>query len=247
MTFLNKILFLCTAFIIPIEAFPNTDDYDRCIIMNKSKITFKFNITNKDTIFAEYPSYKKFYENYLNNPLEQKCGWKYSTGVGCDCNDCNVGDKLSECVTPKQYQQACAETIAFAEMEHHYREEWLQNQLEKICGPAPSEPAASEKESTSPNEQSPQKSDDQTKSDKKSAKAAQRKAKKEAECKAKNPPMDVKQNALGLWVCTDNAETIAAREQQRQANATLKTFWNDMDDLERAFNRRVKQLRKGGD
>lgn len=250
MAFLNKILLLCAAFMIPISAFSNTntDDYDRCITMNTSKLSFKFNIKNKDSIFAEYPSYKVFYENYLNNPLEQKCDLHYSTGVGCDCRNCNIGEKLPNCVTPKQYGQACAEHIAFSEMEFHYREEWLKNELEKICGPAPSDHATEENANQSPtqNEQSPQKSTGQTKSDKKSDKAAQRKAKKEAECKAKKPPMDVKQNMLGLWVCTDSAETVAARKQQRQSNATLKAFWNDMDDLERAFNRRVKQLRQGG-
>ena len=67
---------------------------------------------------------------------------------------------------------------------------------------------------------------------------------KQLECESRNPPMGVKKNALGLWVCTETEDTIAAREQKKANNKALKAFWDDIDDIERAFNRRVRQLRR---
>ncbi len=67
---------------------------------------------------------------------------------------------------------------------------------------------------------------------------------KKAECAKKNPPMDVKKNSLGMWVCTDTDATIADREQKKATNKDLKAFWDDIDDAEKAFNKRVKQLKK---
>ena len=80
----------------------------------------------------------------------------------------------------------------------------------------------------------------------------ERKKEKAIECEGRNPPMDIKQNDLGIWVCVDTEETIKKREEERKTNKTLDAFWNEMEDLERAFNKRVRQLRRdakrdGGD
>ena len=57
---------------------------------------------------------------------------------------------------------------------------------------------------------------------------------------------------LGIWVCVDTQETVDARKAARATNKILNAFWNEMEDLERAFNKRVRQLRRdakrdGGD
>lgn len=65
---------------------------------------------------------------------------------------------------------------------------------------------------------------------------------KKEECEAKGK--DVKQNFLGMWVCTDTDETIEARKKEKKQNKDLKNFWDDMDKLERAFLNRVKKLNK---
>lgn len=70
--------------------------------------------------------------------------------------------------------------------------------------------------------------------------------KKQAECDKKDPPKVAKKNKLGIWVCADSDETIKARETEKQNNKTLKAFWDDIDALENAFNRRVRQLNKQG-
>ena len=70
--------------------------------------------------------------------------------------------------------------------------------------------------------------------------------KKQAECAQKDPPKVAKKNKLGIWVCADSDETIKARETEKQNNKTLKAFWDDIDALENAFNRRVRQLNKQG-
>ena len=70
--------------------------------------------------------------------------------------------------------------------------------------------------------------------------------KKQAECAKKDPPKVAKKNKLGIWVCADSDETIKARETEKQNNKTLKAFWDDIDALENAFNRRVRQLNKQG-
>lgn len=68
--------------------------------------------------------------------------------------------------------------------------------------------------------------------------------KKQIECESKDPPKAAKKNKLGLWVCVDTAETIAAREEKKKTNKILKAFWDDMDALENVFNRRVRQLQR---
>lgn len=90
------------------------------------------------------------------------------------------------------------------------------------------------------------KSEQQQRDAQQQQKADKKKSEKEAECKAKNPPMDIKKNSLGMWVCTDTQETINAREAKKQSNTTLKAFWDNMDDLEKAFSKRVRQLNKSG-
>lgn len=67
---------------------------------------------------------------------------------------------------------------------------------------------------------------------------------KQLECESKNPPKAAKKNFLGIWVCVDTDETIKKREEERKTNKTLDAFWNEMEDLERAFNKRVRQLRR---
>lgn len=67
---------------------------------------------------------------------------------------------------------------------------------------------------------------------------------KQIECESKDPPKTAKKNKLGLWVCVETDETIAAREEKKKTNKTLKAFWNDMDALESAFNKRVRQLQR---
>lgn len=76
------------------------------------------------------------------------------------------------------------------------------------------------------------------------ARQEERKKEKAVECDGRNPPMDIKQNDLGLWVCVDTDETIKKREEERKTNKTLDAFWNEMEDLERAFNKRVRQLQR---
>lgn len=80
--------------------------------------------------------------------------------------------------------------------------------------------------------------------DERAARQEERKKEKAVECDGRNPPMDIKQNDLGLWVCVDTDETIKKREEERKNNKTLDAFWNEMEDLERAFNKRVRQLQR---
>lgn len=80
--------------------------------------------------------------------------------------------------------------------------------------------------------------------DERAARQEERKKEKAIECDGRNPPMDIKQNDLGLWVCVDTDETIKKREEERKTNKTLDAFWNEMEDLERAFNKRVRQLQR---
>lgn len=80
--------------------------------------------------------------------------------------------------------------------------------------------------------------------DERAARQEERKKEKAVECDGRNPPMDIKQNDLGLWVCVDTDETIKKREEERKTNKTLDAFWNEMEDLERAFNKRVRQLQR---
>lgn len=80
--------------------------------------------------------------------------------------------------------------------------------------------------------------------DERAARQEERKKEKALECDGRNPPMDIKQNDLGLWVCVDTDETIKKREEERKTNKTLDAFWNEMEDLERAFNKRVRQLQR---
>ena len=68
--------------------------------------------------------------------------------------------------------------------------------------------------------------------------------KKQLECESKNPPKAAKKNFLGIWVCVDTQETVDARKAARATNKILNAFWNEMEDLERAFNKRVRQLRR---
>ena len=68
--------------------------------------------------------------------------------------------------------------------------------------------------------------------------------KKQLECESKDPPKAAKKNKLGLWVCVDTDETKKAREEKKKNNKTLKAFWDEMDDLESAFNKRVRQLQR---
>ena len=67
---------------------------------------------------------------------------------------------------------------------------------------------------------------------------------KQLECESKNPPKAAKKNFLGIWVCVDTQETVDARKAARATNKILNAFWNEMEDLERAFNKRVRQLRR---
>ena len=80
--------------------------------------------------------------------------------------------------------------------------------------------------------------------DERAARQEERKKEKAVECDGRNPPMDIKQNDLGLWVCVDTDETIKKREEERKTNKTLDAFWNEMEDLERVFNKRVRQLQR---
>lgn len=74
----------------------------------------------------------------------------------------------------------------------------------------------------------------------------EKQAAKEKECAAKNPPQVAKKNFLGKWICADSDATVAEREQKKATNKTLKTFWDDMDDLDKAFQKKIKQLQKNG-
>lgn len=72
-----------------------------------------------------------------------------------------------------------------------------------------------------------------------SLKKVQRLTDKEKECASRTPPMDVKRNVLGMWVCT-------RRDTQNQSNAAVKQFWDDMNAAEEALNKRIKELLKAG-
>ena len=41
---------------------------------------------------------------------------------------------------------------------------------------------------------------------------------KQIECESKDPPKTAKKNKLGLWVCVETDETIAAREEKKKTN-----------------------------
>ncbi len=68
--------------------------------------------------------------------------------------------------------------------------------------------------------------------------------KKQRECAAKTPPQDVDKNMLGRWHCVDSAETKAARETKKQNDKNLKTFIDDIEKLDRAFDKKIKELAK---
>lgn len=90
------------------------------------------------------------------------------------------------------------------------------------------------------------KAEQERKAKEKAAKEADKEKAKQAECAAKNPPQVAKKNVFGKWTCTDSDDTKAAREKKKKNDQNLKKFWDDMDELDKEFLKRVQELKKQG-
>ena len=90
------------------------------------------------------------------------------------------------------------------------------------------------------------KAEQERKAKEKAAKEADKEKAKQAECAAKNPPQVAKKNVFGKWTCTDSDDTKADREEKKNKDKNLKTFWDDMDELDKEFLERVQELKKQG-
>ena len=196
-------------------------DWERCVRMNRISFSFDFNFKNKDKIFADYPEFKSAYENFLNTPLREQCGWAYTTGVGCSCQECKVGQKLTECVTPTDYRSECAPIIAFTMMEDIHKDKYIEQELIKKCGPKPDKSAASQSD---PKPTTTTKIAEGRLAPGNDSKADQRKIDR-----------NIKSNER-------LAEKEAARDAQKNSNADVKSFRDDIDAAEKAFKERVREL-----
>lgn len=230
-------------------------EYDICFA--KYTLNYDFDSDKEFSSYysAKYNEAKKEYEAWLNTVKD----YETTGNCGPETYVCKPGQKNKDCVPEacwSMYDESQSPGFKFM-----IEEEYRSKKILKECGEKPEGNTAEAKNKPTQKEKATRKSDKKNqssvtdqkndtveknggKSADKAQKNEEKRAKKEAECKGKNPPMDVKKNSLGLWVCTDSAETIANRENKKQNNKALKEFWNDMDELESAFHKRVKELQK---
>ena len=223
-----------------------TSDYDNCKRDITIKYTFNYetNETYKEILAAKNAEAEEEYNKWLEetNTTEKK-GNCSGTGIPYTTYTCTAGQKNRDCVPQACWSLHDKRDSVFIEQDA--KTKFIDAEIEKACGEPPTNTTSADATSDTTSESAEQSQSD-NKNAQKEARKEQKKSTKEAECKAKNPPQDVKQNALGMWVCTDSQETINARETAKQNNANLKNFWDDMDDLEKAFTKRIRQLNKSG-
>ena len=82
---------------------------------------------------SDWPAeYKQKANDFLDTPLDKSFESEYFTGVGCKAV-CKAGQKLSDCVTPKENKDECARLFAEQKMKDEYTQQFQQ----ELCGYIP--------------------------------------------------------------------------------------------------------------
>lgn len=211
-----KLLVLCAFTVLPTVSMA-ASDYDKC----KTNIDVKYGPMYN---FNTEPDYQRIYSEIKSKnqtALDEYMNEFLTERATITCNGtlyfCNTLQRRSDCV-PK----SCAEMMFHADgalLELDAKNEFKKQKVKQECG---------------------EQSTDVSTIDPDEAKRLQT----QAQCDKYNPKKTAKKSASGAWVCRDSDETINAREEKKKSNKNLKAFWDDMDSLERAFDKKLKELQK---